>query len=194
LRMGRSMRPVAFIDDDSNIANRTISGLRVYKPKHIQQMINETAAQEILLAIPSASRSRRREVLENLEQYPLHVRSVPGFMDLASGRVKVEDLQEVDVADLLGRDPVPAQQDLLDRCLNKQLVMVTGAGGSIGGELCRQILSSKPRTLLLFEQCEFNLYRIHGELEGRINRESLPVRLVPILGSIRNSIHVFEVM
>jgi len=194
LRMGRAMRPVAFIDDDSNIANRTISGMRVYKPKHIQQMINETAAQEILLAIPSASRSRRREVLENLEQFPLHVRSVPGFMDLASGRVKVEDLQEVDIADLLGRDPVPARQELFDRCLRNQVVMVTGAGGSIGGELCRQMLSSKPRTLLLLEHCEFNLYRIHGELEGRIQRESLPVRLVPILGSIRNLDRVLEIM
>src|SRR5690606_35487561 len=139
------------------------------------------AAQEILLAIPSASRSRRREVLENLERFPLHVRSVPGFMDLASGRVKVEDLQEVDVADLLGRDPVPARQELFDRCLRNQVVMVTGAGGSIGSELCRQMLSSRPRALLLLEQCEFNLYRIQGELEGRIQRESLPVKLVPIL-------------
>ncbi|MBF6617245.1 MAG: polysaccharide biosynthesis protein [Candidimonas sp.] len=194
LRMGRTMRPVAFIDDDANIANRTISGLRVYKPKHIQQMINETAAQQILLAIPSASRARRREVLENLEQYPLHVRSVPGFMDLANGRVKVDDLQEVDVADLLGRDPVPARQELFERCLIKQVVMVTGAGGSIGGELCRQILSSTPRTLILFEQCEFNLYRIHGELENRIERESLPIKVVPILGSVRNSARILEVM
>src|SRR5690606_12335467 len=94
LRMGRAMRPVAFIDDDSGIADRVIAGLRVFKPKHIQQMIDETGAQEILLAIPSASRARRREVLELLERFPLHVRSIPGFMDLASGRVKVDDIQE----------------------------------------------------------------------------------------------------
>jgi FlaA1/EpsC-like NDP-sugar epimerase len=194
LRMGRAMRPVAFIDDDSNIANRTISGLRVYKPKHIQQLINETAAQQILLAIPSASRARRREVLESLEPFPLHVRTVPGFMDLASGRVKVEDLQEVDIADLLGRDPVPGRQELFERCIRGQVVMVTGAGGSIGSELCRQILPSKPLSLLLFEHCEFNLYRIHSELESRIERESLPVRLVPILGSIRNSNRMLDVM
>ncbi len=194
LRMGRAMRPVAFIDDDPNIANRTISGLRVYKPKHIQQLINETAAQQILLAIPSASRARRREVLESLEPFPLHVRTVPGFMDLASGRVKVEDLQEVDIADLLGRDPVPGRQELFERCIRGQVVMVTGAGGSIGSELCRQILPSKPLSLLLFEHCEFNLYRIHSELESRIERESLPVRLVPILGSIRNSNRMLDVM
>ena len=194
LRLGRGMRPVAFIDDDSGIANRVIAGLRVYTPKHIQQMINETGAEEILLAIPSASRARRREVLENLEQYPLHVRSVPGFMDLASGRVKVDDVQEVDIGDLLGRDAVPPQQDLFERCIRGQVVMVTGAGGSIGSELCRQIIATGPTTLLLFEHGEFNLYSIHSELEQRIRRESLPVRLVPILGSIRNAGRLLDVM
>jgi len=194
LRLGRAMRPVAFIDDDPNIANRVIAGLRVYTAKHIQQMINETAADEILMAIPSASRARRREVLELLEQYPLHVRSVPGFMDLASGRVKVEDVQEVDIADLLGRDAVPPQKTLFERCIRGQVVMVTGAGGSIGSELCRQIVATGPTTLLLFEHSEFNLYSIHTELEQRIRRESLPVRLVPILGSIRNAVRLLDVM
>lgn len=194
LRLGRGMRPVAFIDDDSGIANRVIAGLRVYTSKHIQQMINETGAEEILLAIPSASRARRREVLENLEQYPLHVRSIPGFMDLASGRVKVDDVQEVDIADLLGRDAVPPQQALFERCIRGQVVMVTGAGGSIGSELCRQIVASGPTTLLLFEHSEFNLYSIHSELERFLRRESLPVRLVPILGSIRNAGRLFDVM
>ena len=194
LRLGRGMRPVAFIDDDSGIANRVIAGLRVYTPKHIQQMINEAGAEEILLAIPSASRTRRREVLENLEKYPLHVRSVPGFMDLASGRVKVDDVQEVDIGDLLGRDAVPPQQDLFERCIRGQVVMVTGAGGSIGSELCRQIIATGPTTLLLFEHSEFNLYCIHSELEQRIRRESLPLRLVPILGSIRNAGRLLDVM
>ncbi|MGE6527562.1 polysaccharide biosynthesis protein [Pseudomonas sp. NPDC077382] len=194
LRMGRAMRPVAFIDDDPNIANRVIAGLRVYSPQHISQMINEVGPSEILLALPSASRGRRREVLENLEQYPLHVRSVPAFADLASGRVKVEDIQEVDVADLLGRDAVPPQQALFEKCIRDNVVMVSGAGGSIGSELCRQILSSQPRSLLLFEHCEFNLYRIHSELEQQIERESLPVRLVPILGSIRNPDRLLDVL
>lgn len=194
LRLGRAMRPVAFIDDDAGIANRTIAGLRVYTSKHIQQMIDETGADEILLAMPSTSRARRREILEALQKYPLHVRSIPGFMDLASGRVKVEDIQEVDIADLLGRDAVPPQQDLFQRCIRNQIVMVTGAGGSIGSELCRQIVTSGVRTLLLFEHSEFNLYSIHSELEVRIKRESLPLRLVPILGSIRNAERLFDVM
>lgn len=194
LRMGRVMRPVAFIDDDSGIADRVISGLQVYKPKHIQQMIDNTGAQEILLAIPSSNRGRRREILGFLEGFPLHVRSVPGFMDLASGRVKVDDIQEVDIADLLGRDAVPAQGDLLEHCIKGQSVLVTGAGGSIGSELCRQILALGPTTLLLFEHSEFNLYSILSELEQRIARESLPIRLLPILGSVRNQEKLLDVM
>lgn len=194
LRMGRSMLPVAFIDDDSSIAGRIIAGLRVYKPKHIQQMIDETGAEEVLLAIPSTSRARRREMLGMLEAYPLHVRSVPGFMDLASGKVKVDDLQEVDIADLLGRDAVPPQQELFERCIKGQSVLVTGAGGSIGSELCRQILSSGARVLILFEHSEFNLYSIHRELERRIVRQSLSIQLVPILGSIRNPVRLQDVL
>lgn len=194
LRMGRVMRPVAFIDDDSGIADRVISGLQVYKPKHIQQMIDNTGAQEILLAIPSSNRGRRREILSFLEGFPLHVRSVPGFMDLASGRVKVDDIQEVDIADLLGRDAVPAQADLLEHCIKGQSVLVTGAGGSIGSELCRQILALRPTTLLLFEHSEFNLYSILSELEQRIARESLSICLLPILGSVRNQDKLLDVM
>lgn len=194
LRMGRVMRPVAFIDDDSGIADRVISGLQVYKPKHIQQMIDNTGAQEILLAIPSSNRGRRREILGFLEGFPLHVRSVPGFMDLASGRVKVDDIQEVDIADLLGRDAVPAQADLLEHCIKGQSVLVTGAGGSIGSELCRQILALRPTTLLLFEHSEFNLYSILSELEQRVARESLSIRLLPILGSVRSPNKLLDVM
>ncbi|MGE8178728.1 polysaccharide biosynthesis protein [Pseudomonas fluorescens] len=194
LRMGKVMRPVAFIDDDGSIARRVISGLQVFKPKHIQQMIDSTGAQEILLAIPSANRGRRREILGFLESFPLHVRSVPGFMDLASGRVKVDDIQEVDIADLLGRDAVPAQGDLLEHCIKDQSVLVTGAGGSIGSELCRQILALRPTTLLLYEHSEFNLYSILSELELRIARESLSVKLLPILGSVRNEEKLLDVL
>lgn len=194
IRLGRAMRPVAFIDDDKQIANRVIAGLRVYTAKHIRQMIDETGAQEVLLAIPSATRARRREILESLEPFPLHVRSMPGFMDLASGRVKVDDLQEVDIADLLGRDSVAPRKELLERCIRGQVVMVTGAGGSIGSELCRQIMSCSPSVLILFEHSEYNLYSIHQELERRIKRESLSVNLLPILGSVRNPERLVDVM
>ncbi|MFP6848736.1 MAG: nucleoside-diphosphate sugar epimerase/dehydratase [Pseudomonas sp.] len=194
LRIGRRMEPVAFIDDDAGVVGRVISGVKVYRSSEIEQMILQTDAQEVLLAIPSASRSRRREILAELESYPLHVRTIPGFMDLASGQVSVSDLQEVDVIDLLGRDSVPPRRELFERCLLRQVVMVTGAGGSIGSELCRQIVANSPITLILFEHSEFNLYSIHTELEQRVKRESLSVRLVPVLGSIRNLGRLYDVM
>ena len=194
LRMGRVMRPVAFIDDDEDLVGRVISGLQIFRGNDIQKMIDVTGAEEVLLAIPSASRGRRKEILSGLEHFPLHVRSIPGFMDLASGRVKVDDIQEVDIADLLGRDPVPAQEDLLARCITGQVVMVTGAGGSIGSELCRQILALRPKALLLFDHSEFNLYSILSELEQRVGHESLPIRVLPFLGSVRNQHQLVELM
>jgi len=194
LRTGRLMRPVAFIDDDPAITNSVIAGLQVYKPKSISRMVEITGAQEILLAIPSSTRVRRREVLGYLEGFPLHVRSVPGFMDLASGRVKVDDIQEVDIADLLGRDTVPAQGELLEHCIKGMVVLVTGAGGSIGSELCRQIIQLRPTVLVLFEHSEFNLYSIFSELEQSIKRESLSINLLPMLGSVRNQDKLFDIL
>lgn len=193
LRMGKAMEPVAFIDDDDSIATRSIAGLKVYKPKHIEEMLRVTGASQVLLAMPSATRARRREVLALLEPYPVHVRSVPGFMDLAQGLVKVQDLQEVDIADLLGRDAVVPNQELFERCIKNQTVLVTGAGGSIGSELCRQILASGATTLILYEHSEFNLYAITQELEQRVSREGLRVRLIPTLGSVRNKKRLLEV-
>ncbi|HAF90728.1 MAG TPA: hypothetical protein DCG67_03090, partial [Pseudomonas sp.] len=194
LRMGRAMRPVAFIDDDADLANRVIAGLKVYKPRHIDQMIGDTGASEVLLAIPSASRARRREILADLERYPLHVRSVPGFMDLASGRVKVEDLQEVDIADLLGRDSVAPDERLLAHCIQGKVVLVTGAGGSIGSELSRQIVGLSPTVLLLLDHSEYNLYAIHAELEQQVSERALQLELIPILGSVGNADRLFDVM
>lgn len=194
LRMDKVMRPVAFIDDDASLTDRVIAGLQVYHPEQLQRMIEDTNVQEILLAIPSSTRTRRREILNYLERFPLHVRTIPGFMDLASGKVKVDDIQEVDIADLLGRDAVPAQSDLLERCIVGQTVLVTGAGGSIGSELCRQILRQAPKTLLLFDHSEFNLYSILSELEQKVRIESLSVCVVPILGSVRNQAQLLDIM
>ncbi len=191
---GRSRRPVAFIDDDLQLAHRVIAGLPVYPPNLLERMLKETGAEEILLAIPSASRARRRQILDMLESCSLPVRTMPSIADLAGGRVKVEDLKAVDIADLLGRDPVAPRPELLERCIRGQVVMVTGAGGSIGAELCRQILDGGPTVLILFDHSEFNLYTIQNELEQRIARESLPVRLVSTLGSVRYPVRMLEVM
>lgn len=194
LRAGRSMRPVAFIDDDPDIVNRVIAGLQVYKPSRIDQLIDQTGASEVLLAIPSTSRARRREILAALEGYPVHVRSVPGFMDLASGRVRVDDIQEVDIADLLGRDAVAPNADLLQLCIRDKVVLVTGAGGSIGSELSRQILDLTPRVLILLDHNEFGLYCIHRELERQVRLSSMALNLVPVLGSVRHPARLLEVM
>lgn len=194
LRMGKGMLPVAFVDDDEGIVNRAISGLQVYDSAHVGQLLDDTGAQEILLAIPSVSRSRRKEILDSLGHFPLRVRSIPGFMDLAAGRVSVSDLQEVDIADLLGRDSVPPRQELFEQCIKGKVVMVTGAGGSIGSELCRQILASSPSCLILFEHSEFNLYSIQTELESRISLESSPTRLISVLGTVRNQRRLLDLM
>ncbi|NGM87288.1 polysaccharide biosynthesis protein [Parapusillimonas sp. SGNA-6] len=194
LRIGHQMHPVAFIDDNPELAGQRIAGLPAYAPGDLARLIQETGAQEVLLAIPSASRTRRNKVIAMLAPYPVHVRTVPGIMDLASGRVSVEDLREVDISDLLGRDPVHPHIALFERCIRSQVVMVTGAGGSIGSELCRQIVSNRPNTLILFEHSEFALYRIQSELEGYVQNKNISLRIVPILGSVRNPGLLFNVM
>jgi len=194
LQSGRLMNPVAFIDDDHSLAGRLIGGIKVYKGRRIARMIAETGATEVLLALPSISRSRRREILSLLEPLPLHVRSVPGLADLAGGKVQVSDVQEVDIADLLGRDPVPPRSELLERCIKKQVVLVSGAGGSIGSELCRQILTNHPKALILFEHSEYNLYTIACELQAFIERHTLPVKLIPILGNLCDTTRLLKVL
>ncbi len=194
LRLSNERHPVAFIDDNLELAGRIIAGLPVYGPSEIARMLQEKNSQEVLLAIPSASRARRAEILRLLAPYPFSVRTVPGFMDLASGRVKVQDLREVDISDLLGRDPVQPNRQLFEKCIRDQVVMVTGAGGSIGAELCRQIVQNQPRTLILFEQSEFNLYSIQSELDRYIRFTGTDLRIVPVLSSVRNQERLFDVM
>lgn len=194
IRVGRMYKVVAFVDDNPILVGRLVAGLPVYSSLQLERMIRTCGVKELFLAIPSASRTRRQQILTHLQQFPVHVRTIPGIMDIASGKVKIEDLQEVDIVDLLGRDAVPPDSSLFERCIKGHAVMVTGAGGSIGSELCRQILSTSPRTLVLFEHSEFALYSIHSELESWVRVHKLDVQLVPILGSIRNSTRLRHVM
>lgn len=186
LRTGREMRPMAFVDDDASLWGTVVDGLPVYRPEEIGRMLDDTGATQVLLAIPSASRQRRREILDLLDPYPVHVRTLPGFKSLVDGKVKVQDLQEVDIADLLGREAVEPDTALFECCITDQAVMVTGAGGSIGSELCRQIVTCRPRALVLFEHSEFALYSIHTELEHFIKERGLAIELAGVLGSVRN--------
>ncbi|QIB52591.1 nucleoside-diphosphate sugar epimerase/dehydratase [Pseudomonas sp. OIL-1] len=194
IKVGRLYKPVAFVDDNPALARRTVSGLPVFSATDIDRLIDSTGAEELFLAIPSATRAHRKQVLANLQQFPLHVRTIPGLCDIASGKVKVDDLQEVDIADLLGRDAVPPEASLFEGCIKGKAVMVTGAGGSIGSELCRQIITSRPTTLVLFEHSEFALYAIHSELDNFLKTCDFEVTLVPILGSIRNSTRLRHVI
>lgn len=195
LRHGRSCEVVAFLDEDPQLIGRTVAGVLVHAPDDFGHVLKSCAPDEVLLAIPSASRARRAAIVDLLALYPVRVRTIPGLADLASGRVKADDLREVDVADLLGRDPVRPDRQLLEHCVQGHVVMVTGAGGSIGSELCRQALQVGPTVLILFEQCEFNLYRIHQELELlQRGGGSQPVRVVPILGSVCDAKRTLDVM
>ncbi|MEN8170724.1 MAG: nucleoside-diphosphate sugar epimerase/dehydratase [Pseudomonadota bacterium] len=164
LSFSQTQQPIAFIDDDISLHEQQINDLKVYPFTQLGYLIEEFGVQEVLLALPSASRSRRREIITLLEPYPIHVRTLPGVAAIAQGDVKIEDVTEVEIDDLLGRDAVPPNHELLDANITGKVVMVTGAGGSIGSELCRQIVKLSPAMLILYEQHEYALYAMEREL------------------------------
>jgi len=177
---------LGFIDDDKTKAGRSINGVDIMAPGEVAEAVERMGVTDILLAIPSLDRARRNEIIASLRELPVHVRTLPGMGDLASGRVAIQDFQELDVEDLLGRAPVPPDSTLLAKNLAGKVVLVTGAGGSIGSELCRQIIMEKPRQLVLVEHNEFGLYTIHRELEGICAEHTLPVEVLPLLASVGN--------
>lgn len=189
LKMSNQLRPVAFIDDSESLHHQEINGLTVYPFEQLVGLIEHFQVRDILLAMPSSSRRRRSEILRQLEDFPVHVRTLPDLMDIAEGRIEVSDIQEVDIGDLLGREPVAPNQELLDRNIRDKVVMVTGAGGSIGSELCRQILHLSPKALVLFELSEFSLYQLEKELE----KFDINIPVIPMLGSVQNQQRVESV-
>lgn len=179
---------VGFIDDDASKMRRSINGVPVFGLIDVPQVVARHQVTDILLALPRASRERRNSIIESLRGLPVHIRTLPAWADLASGRVTVRDFRELDVEDLLGRTPIPPDGQLLARDITGKVVLVTGAGGSIGSELCRQILLQGPRQLLLVDHSEYGLYAIHQELQALCSAgesgAELPVELVPLLGSV----------
>jgi FlaA1/EpsC-like NDP-sugar epimerase len=175
---------VGFIDDDAAKVGRSVNGVPIYAPSQIQDLIADRGVTDLLLALPSASRSRRKNIIDNLHSLPVHIRTLPDWADLASGKVTVQDFKELDIEDLLGRDPVPPNPVLLSRNLTGKVVLVTGAGGSIGSELCRQIVVERPSQLLLLDHNEYGLYTIHQELQKLCLERGLTVLLEPLLGSV----------
>lgn len=161
------MRVIGFIDDDERLQGNFLNGLPIYNPEDLTEVLANTPVTDVLLALPSVSRQRRNEILEALSQHKLAVRTLPMFSDIVTGKVSMSDLRELDIDDLLGREPVQPNHDLLIQNVQNKVVLVTGAGGSIGSELCRQILKVSPTKLILVEQSEFALYAIHQELEEK---------------------------
>ena len=184
---------VGFIDDDPAKVGRSINGVTVFPASSVASLVREQGVTDLLLAMPSAARSRRKEIIESLQLVPVHVRTLPDWADLASGRVTVQDFKELDIEDLLGRDPVPPNVDLLARHLTDKVVLVTGAGGSIGSELCRQIMAQGPRQLVLLDHSEFNLYSIHQELAVFVGTAEARVELVPVLASVSQLARLQEI-
>lgn len=180
-------QPVAFIDDDPVLKGQQLSGYRIYSFISLGSLIEKHHVTDVLLAMPSATRSQRNKIVSQLEPYPVHVHTLPGIDELAQGKVKVEDIREVEVEDLLGRDRVEPNPDLLHANIKDKNVLVTGAGGSIGSELCRQIIRLEPKCLILFDHGEYALYSIDNELEGLIENNpvfDLKLKIIPVLGSV----------
>lgn len=190
LQAGREYRPMAFVDDNPALWKRTFRGIAVHAPDELPILVRDTAAKQILLALPSVSRSRQREILESLESLRIPIKRLPGMADLVSGEVRVEELKEVDIEDLLGREPVPPRRELMSANIENRVVMVTGAGGSIGSELVRQIVQCRPRLLVLFELSEYNLYAIDQELANH----AVDVPRVALLGSVTDHGRLCQVM
>ena len=198
LAHGREFRPVAFIDDDELLHKQKVNGLRIYPRSSLSYLIERHKVSDILLAIPSATRARRGEIIKSLEPFAVHIMSMPGLADIAQGKITFDTLQEVDIGDLLGRDPVEPDKSLLSANISGKVVMVTGAGGSIGSELCRQIIQLQPLTLVLFELSEYALYMIEKELNHVLARiknspDFKEIELIAVLGSVTDGERVEKI-
>lgn len=186
--------PVGFVDDDRNIVGSVINGIPVHHPDQLLDLIEDFSVTHIFLALPSVARERRKEIILKLEGLPVHVKTVPDFSELMTGTAKVGQLRDIELEDLLSREVVPPDQELLEACIAGKVVMVTGGGGSIGSELCRQIVHCKPRELILLDMSEFSLYAVANELEKIKKRHKLKVNIIPLLGSVLDSDRVQSIL
>lgn len=190
MQSGWEYEPVAFFDDNREKQGIEIHGVKVYSPDELPKLIDKASVSQVLLAMPTLSHRRRHKILEKLEEHPVHVRTLPGIADLVSGKAKVSDIREVDTGDVLGRNAVPPIPGLIEKCIRGKNVMVTGAGGSIGSELCRQIVEYRPSKLVLFEQSEFALYKLEKELEAY----NANLEIIAVLGSVTHARRVETVL
>ncbi len=207
LARGTEHRLLGFLDDDTRLHGNSLDGRTVHAPNDLPDLITELGVTDILLALPSITHQRRLAVLESLRHLPVRVRTLPGMSDLAAGRVSLNDVRELEIEDLLGREPVTPDARLLQRLVHDKVVLVTGAGGSIGSELCRQITACRPHTLLLVDNSEFALYQVHHELTALVGSQVDPldlednaaiapmaVTLVPLLASVQDEERMAQIM
>jgi len=194
LMQSHEYHPCAFVDDDKSLYGSRIQGVHVHPPSIIGKLVRQKEAEKILLAIPSASRTRRQEILRILEPLVVQVLTIPAMADLVSGNKLYSDIKEVDIDDLLGREPVSPRTELMAANIKDKIVMVTGAGGSIGSELCRQILKQAPKKLVLFELSEFGLYSIERELSLSAKEQGLDIEILPMIGSVQRENRLQAIM
>jgi len=212
------IRVVGFLDDDQKLHGHILNGLPIHNPAALDKLLKRQGVTDVLLALPSVSRERRNQILDELKPSKVALRTLPGLSDIATGKVSLSDVRELDIDDLLGREPVKPQELLLNLNIQNKTVLVTGAGGSIGSELCRQILKARPKQLLLVEMSEFALYRIHQELvaslaEGLADApfiqdaaigepvdeqdqalEVAGIEILPLLASVCDEVRMHEIM
>ena len=192
------MQVVGFIDDDPQLQGSVLAGKKIYQPELLSDLVISLQISSVLLAMPSASRHRRNQILQLVQKSKVDVQTLPGMSELAQGKITTQDLRSLDIDDLLGRDPVVPDTVLLSKNITNKVALVTGAGGSIGSELCRQILERRPKTLMLLEQSEFALYQIHQELslklEAPLAIDQSAITLVPILASVTNAARIKQIL
>jgi FlaA1/EpsC-like NDP-sugar epimerase len=182
---GRSeLTPVAFVDDNPDLAGSLLYGVKVHPAAQLPALVRRLDVRQILLAIPSASKKQKRDIFDRIEHLGVRIRTIPRLSEIIEGRATIDDIEDVGVEDLFGRDPVPPVPSLLVRCIEGKTVLVTGAGGSIGSELCRQILSLAPKKLILVEMSEYALYAIHEELLARKRQFAFAAEIVAVLASV----------
>ncbi|WP_027331166.1 polysaccharide biosynthesis protein [Marinimicrobium agarilyticum] len=191
---GSQYKPVAFVDDNPALSGTVIANIKVYSPTMIEALIRTHRASKVLLALGSTPNSRRAQVIKRLESLAISVQTVPAIPDILSGKARIEHIRDVEIEDLLGRDPVTSQPELMNACITDKVVMVTGAGGSIGSELCRQIIQHRPRAIVLFELNEFSLYQIERELMDTPSYRENHINLYSILGSVQKEHRVETIM
>lgn len=185
LRNAERYQVKGFIDNSATLTNTIIQGVSVFSADNIQELVNKKRIEKILLALPRATRIERKAIIDSLLYLPVEVLTVPDFDDIVEGNAKIDELKDVAIEDLLGRDPVNPEPSLMKANIKDKVVMVTGAGGSIGSELCRQIVRQKPKALVLFELSEFGLYQIDKELSNLVETEAFHTEIIPLLGSVQ---------